>query len=184
MGSRAWIGTLLLVAGLGGEPAGAADRGERSDLDVQALYERLSPGMSVREVAALTGGQLGATAEPVTTWLLWREAPGGGGTAVLRAAFQDGRVTRLEYESFGSEYRRLVKGADPWVEIPGDELARIWRQAWQAGRLAEGCRDALDAYHRVVLGAQERLTGEEQREWARALQLRRAIEQRFGPLGR
>jgi hypothetical protein len=103
---------------------------------------------------------------------------------VLRAAFQDGRVSRLEYEWFGSEYRRLVKGGDSWVEIPADELARIWRQARQAGRLAEGCRDALDAYHRVVLGAQERLTGEEQQGWARALQLRRAVEQQFAPPGR
>jgi hypothetical protein len=183
MRTRMWAGVLLAVAGLGGGPVGAADRGERSDLDVKALYERLSPGMSVREVAALTGGQLGAAADPVTAWLLWSQAPGGG-TAVLRAAFQDGRVSRLEYEWFGSEYRRLVKGGDPWVEIPGDELARVWRQAWQAGRLAEGCRGALDAYHRVVLGAQERLTGDEQQEWARALQLRRAVEQQFAPAGR
>jgi hypothetical protein len=174
---------LLLIAGLGAGPVDAADRSVRSDIDVHALYERLSPGMSVSEVAALAGGQLGATAEPVTTWLLWSEGRDGRGTAVLRAAFLDGRVSRLEYEWFGSEYRRLVKGADPWLEIAADELARIRRQAWRADRAAEGCRDALDAYHQLVLGAQERLTSEEQQAWARALGLRRSVEQ-LPPSGR
>ena len=116
------------------------------------------------------------TPEPVTTWLLWNPTPDGKGMGVLRAAFQDGRLIRLEYESFGAEYRRLVKGADPWIEIAGDELARIWRQSWRVGRAAESCQHALDAYHHVVLGAQERLTFEEQREWARALQLRQEAE--------
>jgi hypothetical protein len=173
-----WLRLLIAVAvtGLAGGPAAAADREVRSDLDVRALYERLSPGMSSREVAALAGGQLGTTPEPVTTWLLWNPMPDGKGMAVLRTAFQDGRISRLEYESFGVEYRRLVKGTDPWVEIAGDELARIWRQSWRVGRAAESCQQALDAYHHVVMGAQERLTFEEQREWARALQLRQEAE--------
>ncbi len=173
-----WLRLLIAVAvtGLAGGPAVAADREVRSDLDIRALYERLSPGMSSREIAALAGGQLGMTPEPVTTWLLWSPTPDGKGMGVLRAAFQDGRLIRLEYESFGAEYRRLVKGADPWIEIAGDELARIWRQSWRVGRAAESCQHALDAYHHVVLGAQERLTFEEQREWARALQLRQEAE--------
>jgi hypothetical protein len=151
----------------------------RSDVDVHELYARLSPGMSLQEVARLTGGQLATAGESVTTWILWSPLPEGGGTAVLRAAFQDGRVIRLEFEAFGAEYRRLVKGADPWVEIAGDELTRIWRQAWRAGRAAESCQDALDAYHRVVLDAQERLTPEQQQAWARALLLRRTAEEQL-----
>jgi hypothetical protein len=165
-----------VVAGSAWAPVVAADREGRSALDARALYERLTPGMSLREVAEVAGGQLAMAAEPVTTWLLWNSTADGRGTAVLRAAFQDGHVIRLEFESFGEEYRRFVKGADPWVEITGGELARIWRQSWRVGRAAETCRSALDAYHRVVLGAQERLTFEEQRVWARALQLRQEAE--------
>lgn len=172
-----WLRTLLCVVltSLGG-PVLAADRGTRSDVDVYDLYARLSPGMTLREVATLAGGELGAAPGPVTSWLLWSPMPDGTGTAVLRAAFQDGHVIRLEYESFGVEYRRLAKGADPWVEIAGDELARIWRQSWRVERAAESCWNALDAYHHVVLGAQERLTFEEQQAWARALQLRREAD--------
>jgi hypothetical protein len=177
-GRRGWLRLLLAVAvtGLVGSTGEAADREIPSSLDIRALYEQLRPGMSSREVAALAGGQIGMTPEPVTTWLLWSPTPDGKGTVVLRAAFQDGRIIRLEYESFGAEYRRLVKGADPWIEIAGDELARIWRRSWRVGRAAESCQHALDAYHHVVLGAQERLTFEEQREWARALQLRQEAE--------
>jgi hypothetical protein len=170
---------LLAVTILAGTSALAADRKVRSDVDVYELYARLSPGMSLREVAELVGGQLATAGEDVTTWLLWNPLPAGGGTAVLRAAFQDGRVTRLEFEAFGAEYRRLVKGADPQVEIAGDELARIWRQAWRVGRAAESCQDALDAYHRVVVDAQDRLTPEQQQAWARALLLRRTAEERL-----
>jgi hypothetical protein len=185
MGRKAWLRTLLavVVAGAGWAPVAAADPEVRSDLDVRALYERLNPGMSAREVAALAGGQLRTTAEAVTTWLVWNPTPDGTGTEILRAAFQEGRVTRLEYESFGAEYRRLVKGTDPWVEIASDELARIWRRSWQVGRAAESCRNALDAYHHVVLGAQERLTADEQQAWARALQLRQEAEQHLLPAG-
>jgi hypothetical protein len=171
---------VVVVVSLAGGPVLAADRGVRSSVDVHDLYARLSAGMSLREVAALAGGDLGTTPE-VTTWLLWSPLPGGSGTAVLRAAFHDGRVTRLEYESFGAEYRRLVKGADPWLEIAGDELARIWRQNWRLQRAAESCRHALDAYHDLVLGAQERLTTDEQQAWARALLLRRTTEERLAP---
>src|SRR5262245_36127678 len=180
-----WRGALLAaaVAGLAWGPAAAADREIRGDLDIRALYERLHPGMSSREVATLAGGRLGTTLEPVTSWLVWNQTSDGKGIAVLRAAFQEGRIIRLEYESFGAEYQRLVKGADAWVEVAGDELARIWRQSWRMGQAADTCRQALDAYHHVVLGAQERLTFEEQQAWARALQLRREAEQRFPATG-
>jgi hypothetical protein len=171
----------VVVASLAGGPVLAADRRLRSGVDAHDLYVRLSPGMSLREVAALAGGDIGPTHEAVTNWLLWSPLPGGSGTAVLRAAFQDGRVIRLEYESFGAEYRRLVKGADPWLEIAGDELARIWRQNWRLQSAAESCRHALDAYHDLVLGAQERLTTDEQQAWARALLLRRTTEERLAP---
>jgi hypothetical protein len=183
MRRRGWLHALLGVVVLSSWAlvAAAAEREVRSELDVRALYEQLQPGMSAREVATLAGGQLGATTEPVTTWLLWSPMPGRQGTTVLRAAFHDGRLTRLEYESFGLEYRRLVKGADPWVEIASDELARIWRQSWRAGRAAESCRSALDAYHHVVLGAQERLTSDEQQAWAKALLLRREAERQLLP---
>ena len=182
MRGRRWLHALLVavVTGLA-DPAMAADRSGRSDVDVHDLYVRLSPGMSQREVASLAGGQLGTAAAPVTTWLLWSPLSSGNGTAVLRAAFHEGRVTRLEYEAFGAEYRRLVKGADPWIEVTGDELARIWRQTWRTERAAESCRQALDAYHHVVLDAQERLTPEEQRAWVRALLLRRTAEDLHRP---
>ena len=183
----AWTVPVLLaatIAGLPRWPVEAAEPQARNDVDVLALYERLTPGMSSREVAALSDGQLKAAGASVTTWLLWSPAPDGRGMAVLRAAFQDGRVIRLEYESFGAEYRRLVKGAVAWVEISGDELARIWRSSWRVGQAAESCHLALDAYHHVVLGAQERLTFDEQREWARALRLRQEAQQQFLPAAR
>ncbi len=174
--------TLALVVGIvaaAASPGTAADRMARSAVDVHELYGQLSPGMSLREVAGLAGGQLATARESVTTWIVWSPLPGGDGTAVLRAAFQSGRLVRLEYESFGAEYRRLVKGADASVEIAGDELARIWRQTWRVEQAAESCQDALEAYHRVMLGAQERLTPEQQQAWARALLLRRAAEERL-----
>jgi hypothetical protein len=187
MGRTGWPCALLavVIAGSGGAPAGAADREARGALDIRALYQQLHPGMTAREVAARagSGGPLEAATEPVTSWLLWNQTPDGKSMEVLRAAFQDGRVTRLEYESFGPEYRRLVKGADPWVEIASDELARIWRHSWRVRRAAESCRSALDAYHHVVIGAQERLTSDEQRAWARALQLRQEAEQHLLPAG-
>jgi len=179
---RSRLGSLALAVAVLVPPVAADEREGPSALDVRALFERLAPGMTSREVAALAGGQLQAAATPVTTWLLWNAMPGGKGMAVLRAAFQDGRVIRLEYESFGAEYRRLVKGADPWIEVAGDELARIWRRSWQVDQAADSCHLALDAYHHVVLGAQERLTFDEQREWARALQLRQEAERRFLPV--
>jgi hypothetical protein len=160
--------------------------GGRTDADVRALYEQLAPGMSLEQVAALAGRPklAAALAEPVSSWLLWGSGPDGEGTAVLRAAFQEGRVTRLEYEAFGEEYRRLAKGADPWIEVGGDELARIWRQSRRVEHAAESCRDALDAYHDIVVGAQERLVGREQRAWARALLLRQAVETALPRAGR
>jgi hypothetical protein len=180
MGRMVRVGIRFVVAAaiVAGSSALAADRTVGSAVSVDDLYARLNPGMSLQEVGAVVGGQLATARESVTSWLLWSPIPGGG-TAVLRTAFQDGRVVRLEYESFGTEYRRLVKGTDSWVEIAGDELARIWRQTWQVEQAAQSCQGALDAYHRVVLDAQERLTPEQQQAWARALLLRQAAEQRL-----
>jgi hypothetical protein len=95
---------LLTAAAVAGLPRGSVQAAEPEApraVDLRALHERLTPGMSSREVAALADGQLRAAAASVTTWLLWGPTPDGNGMAVLRAAFQDGRVIRLEYESFG-----------------------------------------------------------------------------------
>src|SRR5262245_56046045 len=104
MGRMGWQCALLavVVAGAGGTPIQAADREARGTLDVLKLYQQLNPGLTAREVAALAGseGPLGTATEPVTSWLLWNQTPDGKSMEVLRAGFQDGRVTRLEYESF------------------------------------------------------------------------------------
>jgi hypothetical protein len=187
MGTVTWWRSLVLAAvtiGMAGTAATAGQRAARHEVDVPALFERLVPGMSVAEVAALAGeARLREAREPISSWLLWTPGPDGRGTTVLRAWFQDGRLTRLELESFGDEYRRLVKGADPWVEVAADELARIWRRSWRVERAAERCHDALDAYHELVVGAQERLVPAEQQAWARALILRREAEAVFAPGG-
>lgn len=171
---------LLVLAGIAGVAAIAAagePRAGRDDGDVLAVFERLEPGMTVGEVATIAGeARLRTTTAPVSSWLRWRPSPDGRGMLVLRAFFHEGRVLRLELEAFGEEYRRLVKGADPGVEIAADQLARIWRRSWRAERAAERCRDALDAYHDLLVGAQERLVPAEQQAWARALLLRRAAE--------
>lgn len=52
------------------------------------------------------GSQQGA---PVTTRLLSRHGGDDRGTEVLRASFRDGRLARIEYESFADEYHHLVK---------------------------------------------------------------------------
>jgi hypothetical protein len=168
------IVTLLLCLVSIGVAAEPRDRDSRTDLN--GLYRRLSPGMTVTEVQALTEqpSKLGL-GEPVTTWLLWQQDSSGRGTEVLRASFRDGRLVRVEYESFGEEHRHLVKG-DRTVAMDADEVGRLWRRAARIGQVAENCHEALDAYHRLVLGAQERLTTSEQQDWARALRLRRAVE--------
>ena len=86
MGGKRCLRALLavVVAGLGWAPVAAADREGRGDPDVRDRYERLTPGVSLREVGAVAEGQLGTTVEPVATWLLWNPTPDGTGTAVLR----------------------------------------------------------------------------------------------------
>jgi hypothetical protein len=111
----------------------------------------------------------------VTTWLVWQHAGPDRGPEILRASFRDGRLARIEYESFADEYRHLVKG-DRTVPMDADEFGRLWRRAARVDQAAESCHDALEAFHRLVLRVQERLTTEKQREWVRALQLRRTAE--------
>jgi hypothetical protein len=127
-------------------------------------------------VAALAGRPTRlAVDQPVSTWLLWRQSGPDRATEVLRATFRDGLLTRIEYESFGDEYRHLIKG-DHSIPMDPDEVTRLWRRATRMDQSAESCHGALDAFHRLVLGLQERLTTEEQQEWVRALLLRRTAE--------
>jgi hypothetical protein len=154
-------------------------------IDVHALYERLQPGMTVREVVVAAGrSSLLASPEPVTAWVLWNPPVSGRPTAVLRAVFREGRLGRVEYESFGEEYVRRAKGADPAIEIGEDELRRLWRQVWQSAQAAGQCRDALEAFHQLVLHLQERLTATEQATWVQALELRRTAEAQLERLDR
>jgi hypothetical protein len=165
------LGLSLAASGVGAEPPA---RG--SEIDIYALYQRLRPGLSVEAVEALAERATKlTTGAPVTAWLLWRHAGPGRGTEVLRAAFREGRLARIEYESFGDEYQHLVKG-DRTVPMEADEVARLWRRAAQVDQAAERCHEALDAFHQLVVRVQERLTTNEQREWVRALRLRRAAE--------
>jgi hypothetical protein len=185
--TRLVVAVILTLAGLGGpapaEPAETRRLLERTDL--LELYDRLDPGMTVEEIGALVGGaRLATTSEPVTAWVVWSPPVTGRPTAVLRASFRDRRLDRLEYEAFGDQYQRLVKGSGADVEIHPGELRRLWRHSWQLERAAESCEAALEAYHRLVLGLQERLSPEQQRAWVRALELRRAAEasiERAGP---
>lgn len=162
----------LTAGGVAGEP-----RGPGAGIDIYTLYQRVTPGMSVQAVEALAERATRLTlGEPVTTWLVWQHySDPGRGTEVLRASFRDGRLARIEYESFGDEYRHLVKG-DRTVPMDADEVARLWRRAAQVDQAADSCHEALDVFHQLVLRLQERLTTNEQREWVRALQLRRAAE--------
>lgn len=154
-------------------PANAGERTPTTATEIRALYERLRPGMPIQEVAALAGRpRLGGGADPVTSWLLWSTPQSGAATAVLRAGFRDGRVARLEYEAFGDKYQRLAKEPDPAVEMSEDQLRRLWRRT----QAVEGCQEALEAFHRLLLQVQERLTPSEQAAWVRALELRRAAE--------
>jgi hypothetical protein len=165
------LGLSLAASGLGAEPA---DRG--SAIGVCALYQRLRPGMSVGAVEALSerAARL-TTGAPVPTWLLWRHAGPDRGTEVLRASFREGRLARIEYESFRDEYQHFVKD-DRTGPMEADEVPRLWRRAAQVDPAAERCHEALDAFHQLVVRVQERLTTNEQREWVRALELRRAAE--------
>jgi hypothetical protein len=149
----------------------------RGEADPSRLFERLELGMTVDEVAAAGGGRLrGPDGRPVTTWLVWSPTGGSTAMAVLRAAFREGRLVRLQLEEFGEEYRRLVKEREPRIEMSRDEVGRLWRRAARLERAADDCQAALEAYHRLVLGAQNRLTVAEQASWVRALELRRETE--------
>jgi hypothetical protein len=153
-------------------------------MDLHALYRRLEPGMTVEQVAAAAtgdGSRLGAAATPVTSWLVWTPAAPGRPTAVLRATFRDGRLNRLEYEVFGEDYHRSAKGEEPDVEVSQDDLTRLRRRSATLDRVADGCRKTVEAYHRLVLGAQNRLTRDEQKAWVRALELRRAVDAQLTP---
>jgi hypothetical protein len=165
---------LLLVAlGLLVTPAVADDRAPVTAGHILALYGRLSPGMSAGDVAAIARRpRLAAAGDPVTTWLLWSSPQGGVETAVLRATFRDGRLFRLEYEAFGDEYRRLAKGGDDAIELTEEELRHLWQRT-QAG---DACQVALEAFHRLLLRAQDRLVSSEQEAWVRALELRRQVD--------
>jgi hypothetical protein len=59
---------------------------------------------AVERATRLTSGQ------PVATGLLWQDSGQGHGTEVLRASFRDSQLVRVQYESFGPEYRHLSKG--------------------------------------------------------------------------
>jgi hypothetical protein len=169
---RAFV--LLLVAlGLLVTPAAADDRAPATAGQILALYGRLSPGMTAADVAALARRpRLAASGDPVSAWVLWSTPQGGVETAVLRATFRDGRLFRLEYEAFGDEYRRLAKGGDDTIELTEEELRHLWQRT-QAG---DACQVALEAFHRVLLRAQDRLVPSEQEAWVKALELRRQFE--------
>jgi hypothetical protein len=175
---RAFASAVLavLAAVLAAGPAGATERRVTgTPSGIRALYERLEPGMTVGQVAAIAD-RPGLGAEPgVTSWLVWSPPESGSPTAVLRVSFRDGRVVRLEHEMFGDDYRRLSKGADATVELDASEARRLWRR----GQAVDDCQEALDAYHRLVLGVQQRLTPAEQQAWVRALELRREAESRL-----
>ena len=102
--------------------------------------------MSVKAVAALAGRPTRLAADqPVTTWLSGASRPDRG-TEVLRATFRDGLLARIEYESFGDEYQRLIKG-DHSILVDPDEITRLWRRAARVDQAAESCHGALDAFH-------------------------------------
>ncbi len=162
-------GSLVMVVG-----ACAEDQPPVSGADIRGLYDRLEPGMTIEQLAeAAKRPQLLASQAPITSWLLWsRPASPEEGTAVLRTFFQGARLARVEYESFGDEYQRLAKGADLTLGLAEDERRRL-SQSTQA---VAHCEDALNAYHQILLRAQERLTSAEQQAWGRALELRRVVE--------
>jgi hypothetical protein len=175
------IALLLVALALLVTPAVADDRAPVAAGQILALYGRLSPGMSTADVAALARRpRLAASADPVTTWLLWSAPQDGVETAVLRATFRDGRLLRLEYEAFGDEYRRLAKGGDDGIELAEAELRHLWQRT-QAG---DACQVALEAFHRLLLRAQDRLVSSEQEAWVKALELRRQVESHAPGLAR
>lgn len=177
-----WLVMLLLGASRDGQ---ANEGWGSSEVDLRAAYEGLEAGMTTERVAELLGRTTLLTApERITSWLMWTPPAAGRPVTVLRASFRDGRLARVEYESFGGEYQRLVKGGDSRADFSEDEVRRLWRQVRRATQAAEQCEDALEAVHQLVLRVQERLTPSEQAAWVRALELRRAVEADLGALGR
>jgi hypothetical protein len=141
--------------------------------------------MAAEDVARVSGRRaLSGSSDPVTSWLIWSPPATGRPTEVLRAVFREGRVVHVAYEAFGDEYRRLVKGTEPAVEMSEDELRRLWRRDWRLTQAVERCEEALDTFHQLALGFQERLTTAEQAAWVHALGLRRAAERELGALRR
>lgn len=146
-------------------------------VDLSVLYQRLRPGMTVGQVATAAGrSHLGGGADPVTSWLVWSRSAESGETTVVRTAFRDDRLVRVELEFFGEEYRRYVKGGDVAVEMAARELRRLLRRTTEVQEAAGECDDALEAFHQLLLRAQERLTPEEQQAWAQALERRRTAQ--------
>ncbi len=145
-----------------------------ANLDLGTLYQRLNPGMTVQEVARAAGRETISTPDTrLDSWLLWTPPVAGRPTEVLRTAFRDGRLARVEYEAFGDDYRRLVKGDRGIAE---DQVTRLWRRTAAVMEAAEDCGEALEAFHQLVVRLQERLTSAEQQAWVRALELRRAAQ--------
>jgi len=176
--SLALVGLLLTTL----LPVLAAEKSPMVTIDLATLYQRLHPGMTVREVARAAGREPVLTPEKnLSTWLLWTPPVGGRPTEVLRAAFRDGRLARIEYEAFGDEYRHVMKSDRA---IDSDQVTRLWRRSTEVMEAAEGCGDALDAFHQLVVGLQERLTAAEQQAWVRALELRRAAQSKLNWLVR
>ncbi|HEV8307032.1 MAG TPA: hypothetical protein VGW35_05145 [Methylomirabilota bacterium] len=165
-------------------PALADEKLPAANIALEGLYQRLSPGMTSQDVARTAGREtmLKPGKQP-RTWLLWTPPFAGRPIEVLRTAFRDGRLARIEYESFGDEYRHLVKG-DRRMETDSDQVTRLWRRSAEVMEAAEDCGEALEAFHHLVVGLQERLTSPEQQAWVRALQLRRAAQAGLGSLSR
>ncbi|HSF02578.1 MAG TPA: hypothetical protein VLA62_06190 [Solirubrobacterales bacterium] len=175
------VGCVLL--GPGG--LGAQERPNPGGIDLHAVYRRVEPGMTVEDVARVSGRPaLSGSSRPVTSWVIWSPPATGRSMEVLRAAFRDGQLIHLEYEVFGDEYRRLAKGADPALEMSEGELRRLWRRDWRLTQAVERCEEALEGFHQLALGFQERLTSAEQAAWVHALGLRRAAERELGALRR
>jgi hypothetical protein len=165
-------------------PVVAAEPGPVASVELQTLFQRLHPGMTVQEVASAAGPKtMLSPGQPPQSWLIWTPPAAGRPVEVLRTAFRDGRLARIEYESFGDEYRHLVKGDRP-MELDSDQVTRLWRRSTEVMEAAEACGEALEAFHQLMVGLQGRLTSAEQRAWARALTLRQGAEASLNSLSR
>ena len=162
----------------------AEEPGPARPVDILDLYQRLQPGMTIGEVARLAAQPSAglASGDTLTSWLLWHHSERG--TEVVRTSFREGRLASVTYEVFGEEYRRLVKGAVAHgTGLTGADLTRLWQRSARVEQAAEDLQAALDAFHRLVMTLQERLSPEEQQAWVRALELRRAAEAELEGLG-